>query len=84
MEVFVNGFLLFSKLKSGNWPKKALITKRFNYFVEGKNINFYDDDSVEPKPIVIVDEKKIAERARKRLAAKKKKAGKYKTVVLAG
>ena len=75
---------MFSKLKSGNWPKKALITKRFNYFVEGKNINFYDDDSTEPKPIKIVDEKKIASRARKRLAAKKNLKKKYKTSIIAG
>jgi hypothetical protein len=38
----VNGFLLFSKLKGGTWPKKGLVKKRFELFANGENLNYYD------------------------------------------
>ena len=42
LELYVNGTLLFSTLKSGSWPSKTKIKKRFMSFIQGKKSQFYD------------------------------------------
>jgi len=42
LEIFVNGMLIFSKLKGGRWPRKGEVKRRFNDFISGKEIYSYD------------------------------------------
>ena len=55
MEVFVNGCLIYSKLKGGRWPNKGEVKKKFLKYVQGKSLVSYDKKVKKSKKFTAAD-----------------------------